>query len=104
MYRFVRSLIIILMLVVSLANALGFRLYGAADASWLLSQINCLRQSVGAAPLTVNPSLATSATQHSTYLANNNDWSDFHVEPDGSTPQSRTQAAGYTGYVGENVV
>ena len=75
----------------------------ASDVDWLLAQINCLRQSIGVAPLTINAALTSSATTQSAYLSSHS-ITDFHVQPDGSTPQSRAEAAGYKGYVGENVV
>lgn len=73
------------------------------EVQWLLSQINCLRQSVGAPPLTLNVLLTTSAARQSTSLSST-PLVDFHVGPDGSTPTSRAHDAGYTGSVGENVV
>src|SRR5258708_10712909 len=72
-------------------------------AAYLLTQINALRQSKGLAPLVINALLATSATGHSTYLADH-PWTNPHVEDNGSTPQSRAVAVGYTGIVSENVV
>src|SRR5258708_37594070 len=73
------------------------------DVAYMFAQINALRQSKGLAPLVINALLATSATGHSTYLANH-PWTNPHVEDNGSTPQSRAAAAGYTGMVSENVV
>jgi LysM repeat protein len=73
------------------------------EVGWLLTQINCLRQSRGVGPLSINASLTTSANQHSAYLSANRG-GDVHVEADGSTPLSRATNAGYKGYVGENVV
>jgi len=72
------------------------------DAGWILGQINALRAHNGAGPLSVNAALVNSATAHSQYLANST-WSDPHVEANGSTPRSRTIAAGFTGPIGENV-
>lgn len=77
---------------------------GGDDAGWLIAQLNCLRQSLGVGPLTINPALNHSATVHSSYLATASSISDYHTQPDGSTPHSRAAAAGYSGYVGENVV
>lgn len=73
------------------------------DASWLLSTINCLRQSVGSAPLTVNGALTAAAMRQSENLASGNN-ADMHTGADGSTPKSRAEAAGFSGWVGENVV
>jgi hypothetical protein len=74
----------------------------AEDTAWLLGQINALRQRNGLAPLAPNALLIAAANAHSTYLANN-PWGDAHREENGSTPQSRALAAGYTGRVSENV-
>jgi len=73
------------------------------EASWLLTQINILRQRNGLGPVAIHPQLAAAATSHSTYLATH-PYANPHVEANGSTPQSRAIAAGYPGKVGENVV
>ena len=73
-----------------------------SDSAWMLGQINALRARYGAGPLAINAALTNSATAHSQYLANNV-WSDPHVEANGSTPRSRTLAAGFSGPIGENV-
>jgi hypothetical protein len=72
------------------------------DTAWLLGQINALRQRNGLPSLALNPLLTAAANAHSTYLVNN-PWVDAHREENGSTPQSRALAAGYTGRVSENV-
>ncbi len=73
-----------------------------ADSAWLLSQINCLRQSVGVPPLMLNAALIVSANRQSHNLSNDN-LTNYHVGLDGSTPTTRAQGAGFTGSVGENV-
>src|SRR5258708_5304363 len=74
------------------------------DASWLLLQLNTLRQSKGLNALTVNAALTTAANGHSAYLSQNT-WGDPHTETNGSTPVSRALAAGYgSSMVSENVV
>jgi hypothetical protein len=73
------------------------------DSGWLLGQINALRASKGLGALSANAALNAAATGHSVYLANN-EWTDAHIQANGSTPRSRMTAAGYTGsFVGENV-
>jgi len=73
------------------------------DISWLLNQINCLRQSVGSPPLTMNVALSVAANRQAVNLANEN-LTNFHEGLDGSTPMTRVADAGYTGIsVGENV-
>src|SRR5258708_163364 len=99
---------IIIVIIISLI-AIGFNASPrhvsaqANDVAYLFAQINVLRQSKGLAPLVINALLASSAFGHSTYLANH-PWTNPHVEENGSTPQSRAQAVGYTGKVSENVV
>ncbi len=73
------------------------------EASWLLTQINILRQRNGLGPLAIDGQLAAAATSHSQYLATH-PYGHPHIEANGSTPQSRAIAAGYPGKVGENVV
>jgi hypothetical protein len=93
-------------LVMALASALAPQPVGAQadEAGWLFAQINALRQRNGETALAANPQLTAAAVAHSTYLATH-PYGDPHTEANGSTPQSRAQAAGYPGgFVGENVV
>lgn len=69
----------------------------------LLGRLNALRAQSGLGPLTWNGQLAAAALNHSQYLSNS-PFSDAHVQADGSTPQDRARAQGYTGRVSENVV
>jgi hypothetical protein len=93
------SVIALILCIVSVPSTVRADAEGTA---WLLGQINALRQRNGLAPLAPNPQLIAAANAHSTYLANN-PWVDAHREENGSTPQSRARAAGYTGRVSENV-
>lgn len=72
------------------------------DASWLLGQINGLRAGLGLAPYALNGQLSAAAAAHSDYMAGSCDIS--HTEANGSTPQSRALAYGYTGdRISENI-
>jgi uncharacterized protein YkwD len=63
--------------------------------------INAYRADNGLPALTVNPILTTAAQAHSNDMACNSLF--VHTGSDGSTPQSRATAAGYSGTVTENV-
>ncbi len=103
--RAMRKLTVLLILVGLAATLMAAvrPAYADDDVGWLLGQINGLRAANGLGPLTLNPQLMNSATQHSQYLATN-PWTHPHIEANGSTPQSRIAAAGFTGApIGENV-
>lgn len=73
-----------------------------SDQDWLLAQINNLRANLGLHAYVWNSQLAAAAQQHSEYMAATGDIS--HEESNGSTPQSRAVANGYTGsFVSENI-
>lgn len=95
--RMLSSLALILLLLTALSPTAA-----QDEISWLLSQINCLRQSVGSPPLTMNVALSVAANRQAVNLASDN-LTDFHKGLDGSTPITRAKEAGYTGSVGENV-
>jgi uncharacterized protein YkwD len=69
----------------------------------VLSMVNQERAAAGLNALRIAPELTTAAQKYSEYMAS----ADFfaHEGPDGSTPATRQQAAGYTGAVvwGENI-
>lgn len=70
--------------------------------TWLLGQINNLRQSVGLPPYALNPTLTSAAQLHSQWMADTGMVS--HEETNGSTPQSRAATLGYPGsLVSENI-
>ena len=76
------------------------------NAGWVdqvLTLVNQERAAAGLNPLSLNSQLSAAAASYSQYMAS----ADFfaHEGPDGSTPQSRQQAAGYTDAVvwGENI-
>src|SRR5712692_9665182 len=99
MRRFVFVLIASIAVIIMELNVVPRRaLAQGNDVAYLFAQINALRQSKGLAPLVINALLATSATGHSTYLADH-PWTNPHVEDNASTPQSRAAAAGYSGIV-----
>ncbi len=73
------------------------------EVSDLLGRINALRASKGLPPYTLNSSLSVAAQSQSQWLIDNA-CTIAHTHPDGSTPRSRAQAAGYgSSEVGENI-
>ncbi len=77
-------------------------LYAQDETTWLLTQINNLRASLGLPAYRLNPQLSAAATLHSQYMVNTCDVS--HTEANGSTPASRARAQGYTGsWISENI-
>jgi LysM repeat protein len=86
---------------------LAIGLTGRAEAqgtptSDILQLVNQVRAEYGLGPLSYNPSLAAAAQGHANFIAQNAVYS--HIGANGSTWQDRAQAAGYTGYAGENLV
>lgn len=85
--------------------AVGFT--GRAEAqgsptSDILQLVNQVRAEYGLPALSYNASLAAAAQNHANFIALNAIYS--HIGVNGSTWQDRAQAAGYTGYAGENLV
>jgi len=68
----------------------------------ILLLVNQVRAEYGLPPLTYNAALATAAQGHANFIAQNAIYS--HIGINGSTWQDRAEAAGYTGYAGENLV
>jgi hypothetical protein len=83
------------------ARAHADTISGAADQ--VLTLVNQARAQAGLAPLTLDPQLTQSAQSFSEYMASANFYA--HEGPDGSTPLSRMNAAGFpgTGTWGENI-
>ena len=67
----------------------------------LLAEINAYRAESGLAAYTINDQLSAAAQVHAIDMACNRFF--IHIGSDGSTPKTRTAAAGYTGNVSENV-
>jgi hypothetical protein len=85
-------------------SAIFARPAAAQDAaSVLTARINALRTSQGLNALNYNAALAAAAQAHSQYLAST-PYAHPHRQNNGSLPQDRAAAAGYSGRVGENVV
>jgi LysM repeat protein len=85
--------------------AVGFT--GQAEAQGspttdILQLVNQVRAEYGLPSLSYNAALATAAQNHANFIALNAIYS--HIGVNGSTWQDRAQAAGYTGYAGENLV
>ncbi len=68
----------------------------------ILQLVNQVRAEYGLPPVSYNASLATAAQNHANFIAANAIYS--HIGVNGSTWQDRAEAAGYTGYAGENLV
>jgi LysM repeat protein len=68
----------------------------------ILTLVNQLRASYGLPPFTYNPQLASAAQAHANWMSQTATYS--HTGAGGSTPQTRANAAGYPGYVSENIV
>ena len=68
----------------------------------ILQLVNQVRAEYGLPALSYNSALATAAQNHANFIALNAIYS--HIGVNGSTWQDRAQAAGYTGYAGENLV
>ena len=85
--------------------AVGFTSKAEAQGSPttdILQLVNQVRAEYGLPSLSYNSSLATAAQNHANFIALNAIYS--HIGVNGSTWQDRAQAAGYTGYAGENLV
>lgn len=68
----------------------------------ILTLVNQLRASYGLPAFTYDPQLASAAQAHANWMAQTAVYS--HTGAGGSTPQIRANAAGYPGYVSENIV
>lgn len=84
----------------------GFGRFGAIaaqdPAGEIIQLVNQVRANYGLPPYQYNNTLAIAAQNHANWMAFTGTYS--HVQTDGSTPQSRANAAGYSGYVSENIV
>ncbi|MBE2221506.1 MAG: LysM peptidoglycan-binding domain-containing protein [Anaerolineae bacterium] len=68
----------------------------------ILTLVNQLRASYGLPPFSYNPQLAAAAQAHANWMSETAIYS--HTGAGGSSPQTRANAAGYPGYVSENIV
>lgn len=68
----------------------------------ILTLVNQLRASYGLPGFSYDPQLAAAAQAHANWMAQTAVYS--HTGAGGSTPQIRANAAGYPGYVSENIV
>jgi uncharacterized protein YkwD/LysM repeat protein len=74
----------------------------SGPAAEIFQLINQFRASLGLPPFQYNGTLATAAQNHANWMATNVIYS--HTGAGGSSPLSRATAAGYNGYVVENIV
>ncbi|MCI0398642.1 MAG: LysM peptidoglycan-binding domain-containing protein, partial [Chloroflexi bacterium] len=68
----------------------------------ILDLVNQVRARNGLPPFQINAALMAAAQNQANWMASNNLYS--HVGEGGSNPQTRATAAGYSGYVSENIV
>ena len=73
-----------------------------APAAEIFQLINEFRASLGLPPFQYNGTLASAAQNHANWMATNVIYS--HTGAGGSSPLTRATAAGYSGYVVENIV
>lgn len=73
-----------------------------APAAEALRLINDLRASLGLTPFSLNASLTAAAQSHADWMAATTTYS--HTGAGGSSAQQRATAAGYGGYIAENIV
>lgn len=71
-------------------------------AAEILQGVNQVRAEHGLPPYTYNGTLSIAAQNHANWMANNVAYT--HTGAGGSSPQDRANAAGYQGYVAENIV
>jgi hypothetical protein len=82
--------------------ALAIPVFAQDEASGLLGLVNSLRTSRGLPAYTLNGTLSAAAQSQAQWMVETGNVS--HSRPDGSTPRSRAQAAGYaSAFVSENI-
>ncbi|MCP4424518.1 MAG: LysM peptidoglycan-binding domain-containing protein [Chloroflexi bacterium] len=75
-----------------------------SDTAYQVIQlVNGFRAGYSLPPFQINSALMSAAQNQANYMATNTIFTS-HVGAGGSTPQSRANAAGYVGYVSENIV
>jgi len=95
--------ILLLVLIILLSQAGRSTAAAQGDpASTIFQLINDYRASLGLPAFQYNGTLASAAQGHANWMAANTAYS--HYGAGGSSPQSRAAAAGYSGYVVENIV
>ena len=75
----------------------------AQSAGEIMQLVNGFRSANGLPPFQINSALSSAAQNQANYMAANGVFSS-HIGAGGSTPQSRADAAGYIGFVSENIV
>jgi hypothetical protein len=82
--------------------AFAIPVFAQDEASGLLGLVNSLRTSRGLSAYTLNGTLSAAAQSQAQWMVETGNIA--HSRPDGSTPRSRAQAAGYTStFVSENI-
>lgn len=93
------GLLLCLLLAAGLAQTTGS---AHAQGGQILDLVNQVRAEHGLPPYRYNAALSIAAQNHANWMANNVIYS--HTGAGGSSPQDRAAAAGYNGYVSENIV
>ncbi len=102
--RYQLSLLLSLLLLVGVGETAVPSAAAQSDTAYQVIQlVNGFRAGYGLPPFQVNSALMASAQNQANYMAANTIFSS-HIGAGGSTPQSRANAAGYIGYVSENIV
>ncbi len=102
--RFLLSLLLCLLIIASRESTTPQSAAAQSGTAYQVIQlVNEFRANHGLPPFQVNSALSAAAQNQANYMAANTIFSS-HVGEGGSTPQSRANAAGYVGYVSENIV
>jgi uncharacterized protein YkwD/LysM repeat protein len=94
---------VLLIIFLLLTGSYPTKVEAQGPATEIFNLINQFRANNGLPPFQYNATLAAAAQNQANYMAANTIFSS-HVGEGGSTPQTRANAAGYSGYVVENIV
>ena len=97
------SLLLCLLLVIVSNTAVNHTAAQSDTALQVIQLVNGFRATYSLPPFQINSSLMIAAQNQANYMAANTVFTS-HIGAGGSTPQSRANAAGYVGFVSENIV
>ena len=98
----VRENILLVFFILLLWLTSGTAVIAQSPANEILTLVNNLRTANGLPAFQYDSSLATAAQNQASWMAQTGTYS--HYQTNGSSPQSRADAAGYIGFVSENIV